>query len=283
MRSWLNGPGQVRLADFLYRWKLLDQEAVTVAIRAARRAGQVLVSYFQSGLPIHYKGAIDLVTCADMESEATILAMLREAFPQHRFLAEETGENGASAEFRWLIDPLDGTTNFAHGYPQFSVSIALQQGQQIVVGVVYDVMRDELYVAERGRGATLNGRPLHVSRTPDLAHSLLVTGFPYDRQTNPSNNLKQFGAFLVRAQGILRSGSAALDLCAVAAGRVDGYWEMRLQPWDWAAGALMVTEAGGQISDWAGGKFVVGADTLVASNGHVHPEMLVVLAQTMRE
>lgn len=243
----------------------------------------MLCSYLQSGLPVHYKGAIDLVTRADMESEATILAILQEAFPQHCFLAEETGENGASSEFRWIIDPLDGTTNFAHGYPQFSISIALQQGQRVVLGVVYDVMRDDLYVAERGQGATLNGRPIRVSHTPDLAHSLLVTGFPYDRQTDPNNNLKQFGAFLVRAQGVLRSGSAALDLCAVAAGRVDGYWEMRLQPWDWAAGALMVTEAGGQISDWTGREFVLGTDTLVASNGHVHAEMLAVLAQTMRE
>lgn len=259
----------------------MNQDIVAVATRAARQAGQVLASYFQSGLPVHYKGAIDLVTCADMESEATILAVLREAFPQHHFLAEETGENGVPSEFRWVIDPLDGTTNFAHGYPQFSVSIALQQGQQVVLGVVYDVMRDDLYVAERGRGATLNGRPIHVSHTPDLAHSLLVTGFPYDRQTNPDNNLKQFGAFLVRAQGMLRSGSAALDLCAVAAGRVDGYWEMRLQPWDWAAGALMVTEAGGQISSWSGDEFVLGADTLVASNGYIHAEMLAVLAQTI--
>lgn len=253
---------------------------MTIAILAARQAGTLLRAYFQTGLAVHHKGTpIDLVTQADTESEALILDVLRRTFPGYHILAEEGGENHVLSDLTWLVDPLDGTTNFAHGYPQFSISIALQHKQDMVLGLVYDVMRDELYTALRGKGAFANEHSIHVSNTTDLAHSLLVTGFPYDRQTSPHNNLEPFGALLMRAQGVLRLGSAALDLCAVAAGRLDGYWELKLRPWDMAAGALIVQEAGGQVSGWDGQAFRLESGYVVASNKHIHAEMLAVLSK----
>jgi len=254
---------------------------LSFAIATARQAGGVLRGYFQTGLSAQHKGVIDLVTQADMDAEALILERLRQTFPNHHVLTEERGENHVVSDFTWLIDPLDGTTNFAHGYPQFSVSIALQHKSNTVLGVVYDVMRDELYAALQGKPATLNEYKIRVSDTPDLAHSLLVTGFPYDRQTDPDNNLDRFSVFLLRSQGVRRLGSAALDLCAVAAGRLDGYWESKLNPWDIAAGALIVTEAGGQVSDWDGQVFRPETGRVVASNGHIHAEMLSVLAESV--
>jgi len=220
---------------------------LAAAIDAARQAGALLRTYWERGVVAEYKGAIDLVTEADRASEALILDMLSRHFPDHRFHGEETGENGGHSSHVWLIDPLDGTTNFAHGYPQFSVSIALQIDGQTELGVVLDPMRDELFAARRGHSVSLNGRPIRVSVTLDLAHSLLVTGFPYDRQTSEHNNIREHQAFLMRSQGVLRAGSAALDLAAVASGRLDGYWEFKLNPWDWAAGILLVQEAGGWV------------------------------------
>ena len=239
----------------------------------------MLRGHFQTGLAAQHKGAIDLVTQADMDAEALILDVLRQTFPDHHVLAEERGENHVVSDFTWLVDPLDGTTNFAHGYPQFAVSIALQYKNSTVLGVVYDVMRDELYTARQGRGADIDGHSARVSDTPDLAHSLLVTGFPYDRQTNPDNNLDRFGAFTLRAQGVLRLGSAALDLCAVAAGRLDGYWESGLKPWDTAAGVLIVAEAGGRVSDWRGRSFRPESGQIIASNERLYAEMLALLSR----
>ncbi len=251
-------------------------EMLEAAIDTARQAGALLRMYWERGVVADHKGEIDLVTEADLASEALILQSLTKRFPGHAFLAEEGGASGASSHV-WLIDPLDGTTNFAHGYPQFSVSIALQIDRCTELGVVYDPLRDELFVARRGYGAFLNGRPVRVSQTPDLEHSLLVTGFPYDRKTSEHNNIRQHTAFLMRSQGVLRAGSAALDLAAVASGRLDGYWEFKLSPWDWAAGILLVEEAGGRVTDAQGAAAGLRPVGIVASNGRIHEEMLDVL------
>ena len=252
-------------------------DLLNTAIFAARQAGALLRMHFERGVAINHKGEIDLVTEADHASEALILKTLSERFPDHTFLAEESGESGQHSSHVWVIDPLDGTTNFAHGFPVFSVVIALQIDGRTELGVVFDPMRDELFAARRGQGALLNGRPIRVSSTVRLANSLLVTGFPYDRWTSELNNLRQHAAFLLKAQGVLRVGSAALDLASVACGRLDGYWEFKLNPWDWTAGALLVEEAGGRVTDMHGGAMSPRGRDLVASNGRIHQEMLGVL------
>ena len=249
-----------------------------VAIEAARQAGGILLDQVRSGFRIEHKQTIDLVTDADRASEQAIVERLRAAFPDHEILAEERGLTKArSSRYRWVIDPLDGTTNFAHGLPIYAVSIALECDGTIVLGVVLDPDRDELFIAEAGGGATLNGHPLRVSRTTALTDALLVTGFAYDIRESGQNNLDNFARFSVRAQGVRRLGAAALDLCYIAAGRMDGFWEMKLYPWDMAAGALMVTEAGGRMSDFGGGVFSIYGKELVASNGLIHDEMVDVL------
>ncbi len=252
-------------------------QVMEVAIAAARQAGALLRMHWERGVVAEHKGEIDLVTEADRASEALILSLLSGQFPDHAFYAEESGASGAPSSHVWVIDPLDGTTNFAHGFPVFAVSLALQVDGQTELGVTLDPLRDELFTAQRGRGAFLNGRPLRVSDTPDLAHSLLVTGFPYDRQTSEHNNVRQHNAFLMRAQGVLRVGSAALDLASVACGRLDGFWEFKLSPWDLAAGALLVELAGGQVTDPEGGPIGLKPPGIVASNGRIHGEMLGVL------
>jgi len=208
---------------------------------------------------------------------------LRSAFPDHSILAEEGTRVEGRAPYRWLIDPLDGTTNYAHGFPFFCVAIALDREGLPVLGVAYDPSREELFVAERGRGASLNGDPIRVSRAPSLNDSLLATGFPYDIRENPHNNLAEYAAFSLRCRGVRRLGSAVLDLCYVAAGRLDGFWELRLGPWDVAAGALMVEEAGGRITDLEGGPFSIDQQQIVASNGRIHREMIELLGQVSRE
>lgn len=254
---------------------------MAVAIDTARQAGALLRVYWERGVVAEHKGDIDLVTEADRASEALILKALSERFPDHAFFAEESGESDRTSSHVWVIDPLDGTTNFAHGYPQFSVTIALRIDDRTELGVTFDPVRDELYTAQRGRGAFLNGRPMRVSATPDLAHSLLVTGFPYDRHTSEHNNVRQHNAFLMRAQGVLRAGSAALDLAAVAAGRLDGFWEFKLSPWDMAAGGLLVEEAGGCVTDADGEPLGLRSPSIVASNGWIHAEMLNQLRATL--
>ncbi len=261
---------------------MLDQ-AYRVAVEAALEAGRILRWHFQANVEIRYKGEIDLVTEADVASERALLSRIQSAFPDHAVLAEESGGIDRASPWLWVVDPLDGTTNFAHGFPVFSVSIALLHEGQRALGVVYDVMRDELFTARRGEGAFLNGRPIRVSRTPRLAEALLVTGFPYDRHESPLDNTREFRALLRRCHGVLRVGSAALDLASVAAGRLDGYWEFRLSPWDLAAGALLVEEAGGHVTTPHGDPLPPLGTDIVATNGQIHTELLEALAACRTE
>jgi myo-inositol-1(or 4)-monophosphatase len=258
------------------------------AVAIAREAGDVLRQGWHQGSRVSYKGEVDLVTDYDTRAEALIVAALRRAFPDHDIHTEEQGivetGNGDESPLYWLIDPLDGTTNFAHRFPVFAVSLALvrrspaQNSQhQPLVGVIYDPTRDECFTAVQGQGAALNGKPIHVSDTSTLDAALLATGFPYDRRTRPDNNTGHLAHFIRRCQGIRRAGAAALDLAYVASGRLDGFWELRLHPWDVAAGILLVGEAGGRVSDLAGGENYVLGEEIVANNGHVHDEMLAVL------
>jgi myo-inositol-1(or 4)-monophosphatase len=253
-------------------------DALKFAVATAREAGAVLHDYYQTGVTVKYKGEIDLVTEADHASEALILKRIRSAYPDCAILSEESGASANTSSAVWIADPLDGTTNFAHGLPIFSVTLALVVDGVIEVGVTYNPIYDELYTARRGQGAFLNSERLRVSSATTLDRALLVTGFPYDRRTNPNNNIRQFANFLLRAQGVLRLGSAALDLAAVAAGRLDGYWEARINPWDVAAGALLVTEAGGQVTMPDGSPLDLFSRQIVASNGLIQNAMIEVLS-----
>jgi myo-inositol-1(or 4)-monophosphatase len=248
-----------------------------VARDAALKAGTVLRENVNGRREVSFKGEIDLVTEMDRLSEKIVVERLLSVFPHHGILAEEGTriENGSG--FLWIIDPLDGTTNYAHGYPSFSVSIGMQLDGELAVAVVYDPMRDELFSAVRGGGAHLNGRPIGVSMNETLIRSLLATGFPYDRATSRENNLDYFNALIMASQEVRRSGSASLDLCSVAAGRLDGYWELKLRPWDVAAGALIVREAGGRVSDFSGVRFSIYDKEIAASNGLVHGQLLEVI------
>ena len=248
------------------------------AIEAARIAGIVLTEHAQSGFRVEHKDTVNLVTDADRRAEQAVVDVIKKAYPTHHILAEERGlRAGKDSPYKWVIDPLDGTTNFAHGFPAYCVSIGLEYQSRGILGIVLDPTRQELFVAETGRGASLNGAPLRVSSTVRLDSALLVTGFAYDIRESPQNNLDYFARFALRAQGIRRTGSAALDLCYVAAGRFDGFWEIKLHPWDTAAGALIVQEAGGRVTDFKGGRFSIYGQEIVASNGLVHDEMLAVL------
>lgn len=250
-----------------------------VAVAAARAGGLILQEHFGSVLDIRFKGEIDVVTEVDEAAEAAIVAVIRAAFPEHRVLAEEGSTGGHDPSHRWIIDPLDGTTNYSHGMPPFSVSVAYERNGVVEVGVIYEPSLDELYVAERGGGATLNGRPMHVSAVEVLRRALVATGFPYERERLP-RALHQFSAFAERAQAVRRIGSAALDLAYVAAGRFDGYWEAVIKPWDVAAGVLLVEEAGGHVTDLTGEpvSLSVAELNILATNGHLHTTMLETLA-----
>ncbi len=246
-----------------------------IAIQIAREAGQILREEFARPAQISYKGdEVDLVTQADKRSEAAIVARLTEFFPDHAIAAEEgTGHESASAsEFRWHVDPLDGTTNFAHKYPCFCVSLALAKQNSLLAGVIYNPIHEELFAAASGKGATLNGKTIHVSKIPTVSKSLLCTGFPVHNRKG-SANLRYYGDFTMRSHGVRRDGSAALDLASVAAGRFDGFWEFGLQPWDTAAGVLLVQEAGGKISDFAGQPYRFGGPVILATNTLIHEEM----------
>ena len=248
------------------------------AVRAGRAAGKLLLEYARSGFRIQHKNPINLVTDADHAAEQLIIGHIRGQFPMHRFLAEEQGlVEQSSSPYLWIIDPLDGTTNFAHGYPVYCVSIGLEYRGRCILGVVFDPSRDELFTATEESGAQLNGQPISVSDTRILDASLLVTGFAYDIRETARNNLDHFAKFALKAQGLRRTGSAALDLCYVAAGRFDGFWEVRLNPWDMAAGSVIVRQANGRLTDFSGADLSIYGQELVASNGHIHQAMLTVL------
>lgn len=249
-----------------------------VARSAAREAGRLQVAGLSENLQVDHKGRYDLVTNVDKKCEEVVAGILGEAFADIGILAEESTQKATGSREVWIVDPLDGTTNYASGYPAFCTNIALKQAGEIVLGVVYEPVRDELFEAVRGAGAFLNGSPIRVSRTAELSQSLLATGFPYDRCEQPETNLDRFCALTMRTRGVRRGGSASLDLCYTACGRLDGYWELRLQPWDVCAGALVVLEAGGKVSDTAGGDYDwSGLDTL-ASNGRLHDALVDSLA-----
>ncbi|HKZ55933.1 MAG TPA: inositol monophosphatase family protein [Anaerolineales bacterium] len=253
------------------------QPRLTLALDLARQAGQLLRQGFGQPIRATRKGEIDLVTEYDLQAEQWITDGIRSHFPDDRISAEESGDRGSGA-LQWLVDPLDGTTNFAHGVPIFAVSIACTLDLDPLLGVIYDPLRDELFQSTAGEGAWLNGRRLHVSTTRSLDESLLVTGFPYDIRSNPDNNLRHHRAFSLRSRGVRRLGSASIDLAYVAAGRFDAYWEVRSQPWDWAAGVLLVREAGGRVTRLDGGPDIFHPPTsILASNGHLHAAMLEVI------
>lgn len=243
-----------------------------VAVETAQEAGKILSEEFGSPPDISYKGDVDLVTQADKRSERAIVARLLKYFPDHAIAAEEGLGRENDSEFRWHVDPLDGTTNFAHGYPCFAVSIALARGGEVLAGVVFNPVHNELFAAARGEGATLNGRKIHASKIETLSTSLLCTGFPvHKRQATP--NIRYYYDFTMRSHGVRRDGSAALDLACVAAGRFEGFWEFGLKKWDTAAGVLLVEEAGGQVSDFAGQPYALGGPVILATNGRIHEEM----------
>ena len=241
--------------------------------QTAREAGALLMRHFKARVQIEYKGDVDLVTVADRESEALIVGRIRERFPKHDLVGEEGARTESGADYKWYIDPLDGTTNFAHGFPVFCVSMGLEYKGERIAGVLYDPTRDELFAAEKGSGATLNGKPIHVSNTAKLGEALVATGFPsHKRHKNP--NIHFYHQITLRTHGVRRAGSAALDLANVASGRVDGFWEFNLNPWDTAAGVLLVEEAGGTVTDFSGGAFDIASREVCASNGVLHPALL---------
>ena len=249
------------------------QAFLDTAVEAAHRAGRLQRYRFASQLNISLKGEKDLVTEIDRESERLIVGYLLERFPDHGIIAEEGEYPPGKVPFRWIIDPLDGTTNYAHGFPWFCVSIGLESEGELLAGVIYSPMHDELFTATKGGGAFLNGQRLQVSARSPLAGTLLGTGFPYDCATDPANNFANFIGFQKGARGIRRAGAAALDLAYVAAGRLDGFWELKLKPWDVAAGVLLVREAGGTVTTFDGSGYDIFNGRIVASNGLIHNEM----------
>jgi len=256
----------------------VDLERIrAVGLAAAARAGEVLLHYWGKTHNIEKKGAIDLVTEADVASEKAIIKLIRSVFPDHTIVAEESGVTVGTGSCEWIIDPLDGTTNYAHGLPDFTVSIAFAYEGTLVFGSVLGPVTEELFCALRGRGAHLNGRPIHVSSTQTLMESLLVTGFPYDLKPVIRPMMERFELCLMAAQGVRRLGSAALDLCYVACGRFEGFWEQNLAPWDTAAGAVIVREAGGSISDFSNEPYTIDKREILATNGFVHEELVQLL------
>jgi myo-inositol-1(or 4)-monophosphatase len=249
-----------------------------VALRAVKEAGAILREGLEQARIVEYKADKNLVTDIDRRSEEAIATLVRRELPGHSLVSEEGTRIQGDSGYRWFVDPLDGTTNYAHGYPCFSVSIGVEKDGELIYGVVYDPTLEELFTADRGEGAFLNGKQLCVSSVFPLSNALLATGFPSDVATAKENNLNHFANFMKRAQAVRRPGSAALDLCYVAAGRFDGFWELRLNPWDVAAGTLLVLEAGGTVTDLKGHPYRLFTPQIVASNARIHEEMLQVLA-----
>jgi myo-inositol-1(or 4)-monophosphatase len=250
-----------------------------VAVGAAREAGRIQRARFGKGTRVEYKGETNPVTEVDKLSEKVIVRILLESFPDHDVLTEETPFAGKGSPFKWIVDPLDGTTNYIREYPSFAVSIGLEVEGSIRVGVAYQPLLDELFCAVKGKGATLNGKRIHVSKVDLLDRSFLCTGFPYIIRENPDLYLSYFREFISRSFALRRPGSAVIDLCYLAAGRFDGFWEMKLQAWDVAAGSLIVTEAGGTVTDFQGHPFTIYSDEILASNGVLHGEMLQVMKE----
>jgi myo-inositol-1(or 4)-monophosphatase len=259
---------------------------IPTASAIAREAGERLREFFAQGVETEYKGDVDLVTVADRTVEKLIRTRFSEQFPDHGIYGEEGTRDGLDREYRWYVDPLDGTTNFAHGFPQFCVSLGLEhrpagtlpdQDGTLVAGVIYDPLRDELFAAEKGKGATLNGKALRTSTIGELAEALLATGFP-SRKRHSSPNIHFYQEFTLRSHGVRRAGSAALDLAYVAAGRLEGFWEFNLNPWDTAAGILLIEEAGGRVTDFSGHHYLIDSQEILASNGHIHAELLALFA-----
>jgi len=244
----------------------------------ARQAGEILRAGYGERHQIDHKGIIDLVTEVDHRSEKFLLGEIHRNYPDHRVIAEESGGLDGEDCCLWYVDPLDGTVNYAHGVPIFSVSLAYQEAREILMGVVYDPMQDECFSAQKGEGAWLNGNPIQVSAAGEIGQSLLVTGFPYDIRTNPTNNLDNFARFSLLSQGVRRLGSAALDLCYVAAGRFDGFWEIRLNSWDVAAGGLIVQQSGGTVTNLKGGQdYLSPPQSIIAANPNIHQAILRIL------
>jgi myo-inositol-1(or 4)-monophosphatase len=250
---------------------------LALAKNTAKEAGLLLRRRWGRVHRVNYKGVANLVTEMDILAEKYIVAAIRRRFPQHNILAEEKTAPQTVSSYRWVIDPLDGTTNYAHGLPIFSVSIALEKEKELLLGVVYDPLQDHLFWAEKGKGAFLNRKRIRVSSTPRLSQSLLATGFPYDLRSSPINNLDHFAHFVVRTHAVRRLGSAALDLCYVAAGWFDGYWEMKIGPWDLAAGSLIVREAGGKVTNFSGQPIHLDGRYVLATNGKIHRPMMKIL------
>ena len=253
---------------------MIEEKLKRVALNAVKEGGAVLIQHFGKVKSIDYKGEINLVTEVDLQSEQKIVSIIKDKYPDHSILAEETGDSGGSSPFKWIIDPLDGTTNYAHSYPCLCVSLAIEYEGEVIYGAVYDPMREEVFTAEKGNGAYVNGKIIKVSSTQELNHSLLCTGFPYDVRDDIESNILNFRNFLMKSQAVRRDGSAALDLCYVAAGRFDGFWEQKLFPWDVAAGSLLITEAGGKLSNFKGEKFNIYDTEIVASNGIIHHQII---------
>lgn len=256
-----------------------------IAVQAALKGGEILNEHRGKVKHIGYKGEVNLVTEVDKISEETILKIIKKNFPDHAILTEESEGKKSKSTYKWIIDPLDGTTNYAHDFPMYCVSVALEKNERIILGVVYNPNLDELFVAEKDKGAFLsegfgtpkNERKISVSQATELSQSLLANGFPYDIRKSKIDNLDHFANFYKKAQAVRRGGSAALDLCYLAMGRFDGFWELKLSPWDTAAGKLIVEEAGGKVTDFSGGPFNIYLKEILASNGKIHQQMMEIL------
>lgn len=259
------------------------KEEMKVAEQAARESGKILIDLFGKILSIEKKGEIDLITEADILSENAIIETISENFPEDTMLTEEASEQGQISERLWIVDPLDGTTNFAHSFPFFAVSIALQVDKEVVLGVVYNPFMDEYFEARKGEGAFLNKKPIKVSDVKNLKESLVATGFPYSVYKDPNGIIGLFKRMIVHVQGVRRPGAASIDLCYVASGRLDGFWEEGLHPWDTAAGSLVVMEAGGIVSNYRGEGYSPFQKSIVAANPHIHPTMLDIIGAEVGE
>ena len=266
---------------------MVEMELAGTASEIAREAGALLRSYYEKGVTAEYKGDVDIVTEADRASEALIVEQIRAKFPGHGIYGEEGTREGLDAEFRWYVDPLDGTTNFAHGFPAFCVvmgcerrpkGLAADADGELVAGVIYDALRDEMFLAEKGKGAWLNGRQVHVSKVRTMQESLTATGFP-SKKRHESPNVHFYQEITLRSHGVRRAGSAALDLAYVACGRLDGFWEFKLNPWDVSAGVLLVREAGGVVTHFDGGTFTLDSRETLASNGLIQDELVHVFTE----